>query len=49
VDLSILEPTSDDEITLFSKFDNVAFIVDMVEEEDPKGYWEVVNGLNGKV
>jgi hypothetical protein len=24
----------------------VGFVVDMVEEEEPKGYWEVVNGQN---
>jgi hypothetical protein len=46
VDPSILEPKSDDEITLCSRLDKVGFIVDMVEEEEPKSYWEVVNGPN---
>jgi hypothetical protein len=46
VDASVLEPKSSDEITLVSKLDEARFVVDMVVEEDPKGYWEVVNGLN---
>jgi hypothetical protein len=48
VDRSVPEPKSDDEITLFSRLDEVGFFVDMVEEEEPKGYWEAVNGPNGK-
>jgi hypothetical protein len=43
VDLSILEPKSDDEITLFCRLDKVEFVVDMLEEEELKGYWETVN------
>jgi hypothetical protein len=38
VDASILEPKSDYEITLFSRIDEARFVVDMVEEEEPKGY-----------
>jgi hypothetical protein len=38
VDLSVLEPKSDDEIIVFSKLDEAVFVVDMVEEEEPKGY-----------
>jgi hypothetical protein len=47
VDLSIPEPKSDDEVIHFSRLDEVGFVVDMVEEEEPKGYWEAVNGPNG--
>jgi hypothetical protein len=46
IDLSVPEPKSDDEITLCSRLDDVGFVVDMVEEEEPKGYWEAVNGPN---
>jgi hypothetical protein len=46
VDPSVLEPKSDDEITLFSRLDEAAFVVDMVEEEELQGYWKVVNGPN---
>jgi hypothetical protein len=46
VDPSVPEPKSDDEITLFSRLDEAGFVVDMVEEEEPKGYWEAVNGPN---
>jgi hypothetical protein len=49
VDPSIAEPKSDDKITLFSKLDEARFVVDMVEEEEPKGYWEAVNVPNGHV
>jgi hypothetical protein len=38
VDLSIPEPKSDNEITLFSKLDEAGFVVHMVEEEELKGY-----------
>jgi hypothetical protein len=43
VDSFVPEPKSDDEITLFSRLDEAGFIVDMVEEEEPKSYWEAVN------
>jgi hypothetical protein len=49
VDPSVQEPKSDDEITFFSKLDGAEFIVDMVEEEEWKGYWEAVNKPNGQV
>jgi hypothetical protein len=38
VDLSVLEPKSTDEIAIFSKLDEFGFVVDMGEEEEPKGY-----------
>jgi hypothetical protein len=38
VDPSILEPKFDNEITLFSRLDEAGFVVDMVEEEERKGY-----------
>jgi hypothetical protein len=46
VDPSVPEPISDDEITLFSRLDEGGFVIDMVEEEEPTGYWEAVNGRN---
>jgi hypothetical protein len=49
VDLSIPEPKSDDENILFSKLDEAEYVIDMVEEEEPKGYWELVNGLTGQL
>jgi hypothetical protein len=49
IDPSILEPNSDDEITLVSRLDEVGCVMDMVEEEEPKGYWEVVKGPNGQL
>jgi hypothetical protein len=49
VDPSVLEPKSDDEITVFSNFDEAEFVVDMVEKEEPKGDLEVVNRPNGEV
>jgi hypothetical protein len=47
VDPSVPESKSDDEITLFSRLDEARFVVDIVEEEELKGYWEAVNGPNG--
>jgi hypothetical protein len=38
VDLFVPELTSDAEITIFSKLDNAEFVVDMMEEEQLKGY-----------
>jgi putative aminopeptidase FrvX len=38
VDPSVLEQKSDDEVTLCSRLDEVGFVVDMVKEEEPKGY-----------
>jgi hypothetical protein len=49
VDPSVPEPKSDDQITLFPRLDEVEFVVDMVEEKEPKGYWEVVNRPNGQL
>jgi hypothetical protein len=49
VDLSVLEPKSDDEITLFSKLDEARFVVNMVKEKESKGYWEVINRPNGQI
>jgi hypothetical protein len=49
VDLSVPEPKSDDEITLISELNEAGFGVDMVEDEEPKGNWEPVNGLNRQV
>jgi hypothetical protein len=46
---SVLEPKSDDEIILFSKLNEVGCVVDMVEEEELKRYWEAVNGPNRQV
>jgi hypothetical protein len=46
VDPSVLEQKSDDEITHFSRLDKAGFAVDMGEDEDPKSYWEEVNGPN---
>jgi hypothetical protein len=37
VDQSVPEQKSDDVITLFSRLDEAGFVVDMVEEEEPKG------------
>jgi hypothetical protein len=49
VDPSVLEPKSNDEVIIFSRLDEVGFVVDMEDEEEPKSYWEVVNGPNGNV
>jgi hypothetical protein len=38
VDSSILEAKSDDKVIYFSRLDEVGYVVDMVEEEEPKGY-----------
>jgi hypothetical protein len=46
VDPSHPEPKSDDKITLVSRLDEAGFVVNMVEEEEPKGYWKAVNGPN---
>jgi hypothetical protein len=40
-------PMMDDETTLFSKLDASGYVVDAVDEEEPKSYLEVVNGPNG--
>jgi hypothetical protein len=47
IDLSVREPKSDNKIILFSKLGNAGCVVDMVEEEEPKGYWEVGNDKIG--
>jgi hypothetical protein len=49
VNLSVPEPKSDHKFTHFSKLDNAGFGIDMVEEEEPKGYWEAVIGPIGQV
>jgi hypothetical protein len=36
VDASALEPKYDNEIILYSRLYKVGFVVDMVEEEEPK-------------
>jgi hypothetical protein len=46
VDSSFPQPKSDNEITLFPKLDEVGFVIDIVEEEELKGHWEVVNEPN---
>jgi hypothetical protein len=46
VDASVAELTSDHNITLVSRLDEAGFVVDIVEEEEPKSYREVVNGPN---
>jgi hypothetical protein len=40
-------PMMDDETTLFSKLDAYRYVVDAVDEEEPKSYLEAVNGPNG--
>jgi hypothetical protein len=47
VDLSISESKSDNAVIIFSRLDEVDFVVDMGEEEDPNGYWNAVNEPNG--
>jgi hypothetical protein len=32
---------------VFSGLDEVGFVEEMVEEEEPKGYWEAIKGPNG--
>jgi hypothetical protein len=49
VDPSGVEPKSDDEIRLCSKLDEMGVVIDMGEDEELKGYWEVVNGPNGQL
>jgi hypothetical protein len=49
IDPSIPELKSDNEITLFSRLDEAAFVVDMVEQDELKGNWEAVNRPNGQV
>jgi hypothetical protein len=46
VDPSVPEPKPDNEIILFSKLDEAGFVVDLVEEEEQKGYWEAINRPN---
>jgi hypothetical protein len=40
-------PMMDDETTLFSKLDAYGYVMDAVDEEEPKSYLEAVNGPNG--
>jgi hypothetical protein len=49
VDPSIPELKSDDEIILFSRFNESGFVINIVEEEELKGYWKAVNGPNGQL
>jgi hypothetical protein len=42
-----VKPKSDNKVRHLSRFDEVGFVVDMGEEEVPKGYWKVVNRQNG--
>jgi hypothetical protein len=46
VDLSVPEPKSDNEITVFVRLDDTGFVVDIVEEEEPEDYLEAVEGPN---
>jgi hypothetical protein len=46
VDLSVLEPKSEDEITRHSRLHEMGFVVDMMEQEELKGDWEAVNRQN---
>jgi hypothetical protein len=49
VDPSVPEIISDHEIILFSRLDEAGDVVDIVEEEEPQGYWEAVKGPNGQL
>jgi hypothetical protein len=49
MDLSVPEPKSNDESTLDSRLDEVGFVKDMGEEEEPKGYLEAFNWQTGKL
>jgi hypothetical protein len=42
VEPSVPGPKSGDEISLFSRLDQAEFVVDMGEEEELKGYQEIV-------
>jgi hypothetical protein len=42
-------PMMDNKTTLFSKLDAYGYVMDAVDEEKPKSYWEAVNGPNGDV
>jgi hypothetical protein len=41
-----VELKSDDEVILFPKLDEVRFVIDIEEKEDPKDYWEAVKSPN---
>jgi hypothetical protein len=43
----VRDPKSDDEVTLYSRLNEIGVVIDMGKEKEPKGYWEAVNGLNG--
>jgi hypothetical protein len=49
VNPSVPEQKSDDEITLCSGLVERGFVVDNVEEEEAKGYWEAVNRPKGQL
>jgi hypothetical protein len=44
---AVLEPKSDNEITLCFKLDKAGFVVDMVEEEELKGTGKQLMGQTG--
>jgi hypothetical protein len=46
VDSSAPDLKSDYEITLFSRLDPAGFVIDIVEDEEPYGYWEAVKRPN---
>jgi hypothetical protein len=46
VDLPHPEPKSNYKVILCSSLDTEGFVIAMVEEGEPKYYWEVVNGRN---
>jgi hypothetical protein len=41
--MSVPKPKSDDKVIHFSRLYELEVVIDMVEYEEPKGYWEVVN------
>jgi hypothetical protein len=49
VDSSVPEPKSDDKITHFSRLEEAGFVIEIVEEEGPKEYWNTANGPNGQL
>jgi hypothetical protein len=47
VDPSVPEPNSDDKVIQISRYDDVGYIIGIVEEKEPKSYKKVVNRPNG--
>jgi hypothetical protein len=46
MDPSVSKLNSNNKVKLYSRLDDTRFILDIVEKEQPKGHWEVVNGPN---